>query len=61
MVDSRMVTGRVEVPCQGCLALEAKVKVMEEISMLAFQHIHLLPPDAQSRMAEAMSRLPRRE
>ena len=53
--------GRVEVPCQGCLALEAKVKVMEEISMLAFQHIHLLPPDAQARMAEAMARIPRHD
>ena len=56
-----MNLGRAEVPCQRCLALEAKVKVMEEISMLAFQHIHLLPPSAQSRMAEAMSRLPRKD
>jgi len=52
--------GRAEVPCQGCLFLEAKAKVLEEITMLAFQHIHLLPPVAQARMSEAMSRIPRK-
>lgn len=56
-----MILGRIGLPCQRCLTLEAKVKVMEEISMLAFQHIHLLPPAAQVRISEAMARIPREE